>query len=336
MKLFINQKIFLLFKQLLTIGTVLVILVAIIGHIVRDRHIVLALMMYIPLLPLGLWTILLDLWQGGHSLPKLRFSLTIIGLIITIWGSYSMIGTGNNSAKITANTISLLHWNVKWGGIGYNGHLTSQYTGDEWPSIREDIFQHYPDIIVLNEPPQIDSWLAQLTQQMGPNWSMFKYYRTERNGLAIFSLGKLQFERLVKIRNGLAMLVKVTVREQALRLLLVDGERSVRKVRTPLLTDIIKAVIDSDRQGQPIDMIVGDFNAVSRSIGFDSYTIAAGGYQLASRNARVWRGTWAFFLPLYDIDHIWIHKRFEIIQLKMLMNLNTDHRGQLVYFQNNR
>jgi endonuclease/exonuclease/phosphatase (EEP) superfamily protein YafD len=327
------RKIFLLFKQFLIIGTIFVILLATIGHIVRDRHIVLALMMYIPLLPLGLWAILLDLWQTGHSLPKLRFGLTIIGLTLAIWGSYSMIGTFNNSAQITASGISLLHWNVKWGGLGYDNYLINKYQGDEWASIRAEIFQHHPDIIVLSEPPQLDSWLAQLTQQMGPNWSMLKSYRTKRNGLAIFSSGKLQFERLVKIRHGMAMLVMVTVREQSLRLLLIDGKRSVRKIRTPLLTDIIKAVIDSDQQGQPVDMIIGDFNAVSRSVSFDSYSTAAGGYQLASKNARVWRGTWPFFLPLYDIDHIWIHKRFQIIQLKMLMNFNTDHRGQLVYFE---
>jgi len=318
-------------KRLLTIGTLLVILLAIIGHLIRDQSIVLAFMMYIPLLPLGLWAILLDFWQAGRSLARFRFSLTFIGLGIAIWGGLSMMGGNDLKTNTVSNPVSLLHWNVKWGGIGYDNYLKNQYQGDEWASIRQDISQRHPDIIVLSEPPQLDTWLDQLIQEMGAGWSLFKHNHTKRNGLAILSSWPLQFERLIKIRDGAAMSVVVTVRDQRLRLLLVDGKRSVRRLRTPRLTDIIQIAIDN--QEQPIDIIVGDFNAVSRSLGFDAYTTAAGGYQLASKAAPVWRGTWPTLLPLYDIDHIWVHKRFQILNVEMFSNLNTDHRGQKVSFQ---
>jgi len=289
--------------------------------------------MYIPLLPLGIWTILWDLGQKGQSLPPLRFSLTVVGFILTIWGGLTMIGMGNSQVKTTADMIKLLHWNVKWGGIGYNGHLTKNYKGDEWPVIRTKIYQYHPDIIVLSEPPQLDDWLAQLTQQMGPHWSMLKRYRTERNGIAIFAAGHLQLKRFIHVRQGMAMLVVATIHGQALHLLLVDGERSVRELKTPLLTDVIQATLNNSTSRQTIDMIIGDFNAVSRSIGFDSYAIAAGGYQLAGKSTRGLRGTWPFFLPLFDIDHVWLHNRFQIMKVDLFSNINTDHRGQMVYFK---
>jgi endonuclease/exonuclease/phosphatase (EEP) superfamily protein YafD len=320
-------------KRLLTIGTLFVILLAITGHLIRDHTIVLAFMMYIPLLPLGLWAIVLDFWQAGRSLPKFRFSLTFIGLGIAIWGAVSMIGTNELKTDTLAKAVSLLHWNVKWGGIGYDNYLKNNYDGHEWASIRQEISQHQADIIVLSEPPQIDSWLAQLIKELGPQWKSVKYDHTKRNGLAILSPWPLEFENGFKIRDGIAMFVIVTIEEQSLRLLLVDGKRSVRKLRTPRLVDIIQIAIDFEKRGETIDLIVGDFNAVSRSLGFDVYNTAAGGYQLASKADRVWRGTWPVFLPLYDIDHVWVHKRFEIQHVDLFSNLHTDHRGQIVFFR---
>ncbi|HEC86014.1 MAG TPA: hypothetical protein ENI48_12350 [Thioploca sp.] len=139
----ILRKLFNINRLLLTIATVLVIWLAIIGHLVRDRTIILAFMMYIPLAPLGLWAILLDLSQAGRSLPKLRFVLTFIGLGLIVWGSLTMIGTGNALTNAAPNTVSLLHWNVKWGGVGYDNYLKGRYDGGEWASIRTEISQRY-------------------------------------------------------------------------------------------------------------------------------------------------------------------------------------------------
>ncbi|HEC85770.1 MAG TPA: endonuclease/exonuclease/phosphatase family protein [Thioploca sp.] len=349
MKLPSREKIRRLFFQitglLLATATLFLIVFAIFGHTVRDRTIALAFMMYIPLLPLGIGAIMLDLLLRGRSLSNFRFGLSIIGILLIVWGYFSMTGAEEFQANtaiagdsMAPNTTSLLHWNVNWGGVGYDDTLKNQSEGKEWASIREDIYPRHPDIIVLNEPPQLDAWLEQLTQQMGEKWSILKHYRTKRNGIAIASAWPLKLERLVKIRNGAAISVVVTVRKQPLRLLLVDGERSVRKLRTPLLTDIIQAAIDSDKQGQPVDMIVGDFNAVSRSVGFDTYATAAGGYQLAGKATHGWRGTWPSISPMFDfdsmfdIDHVWIHKRFQILHVEMFSHPNTDHRGQQLYF----
>jgi hypothetical protein len=321
-----------------TIITLIIILLALIGHILRDQTIVLAFMMYIPLLPLGLWTIVVDLYQKGFGLPK-RFSLSFIGLVLAIWGTISMIGINIPQVQAAANqTISLLHWNIKWAGLAkiYGQDLKNPKTMGEWPSIRDQLYQHNPDITILTDPPQVQAWLAQL-KGIGNN--MFTFFDTEYTGLAIISSWPLKFEHFINIRDGVGFSVVVTVNNKDLRFLLIDGNSNPRQLRKFLLKDIQQIVIDKDKKGQTVDFIIGDFNAVSRSIGFDPYYSMTGGYQLASKVAMIWRGTWPAFLPIFDIDHIWVSKkRFQILDVKTLAQKNIDHRGQLIsiYANNSR
>ncbi len=323
---------------MLTIITLIIIFLALIGHIIRDQTIVLAFMMYIPLLPLGLWTIVVDLYQKGFALPK-RFSLSFIGLVLAIWGTISMTGINIPQVQAAANqTISLLHWNIKWAGLAkiYGQDLKNPKTMGEWPSIRDQLYQHNPDITVLTDPPQAQAWLAQL-KGIGNN--IFTFFDTEYTGLAIISSWPLKFEHFINIRDGVGFSVVVKVNNKDLRLLLIDGNSDPRQLRTFLLKDIQQIVIDKQKNGQAVDFIIGDFNAVSRSIGFDPYYLMAGGYQLASKVAMIWRGTWPAFLPIFDIDHIWVSKkRFQILDVKTLAQKNIDHRGQLIsiYANNSR
>jgi hypothetical protein len=321
-----------------TIITLIIILLALIGHILRDQTIVLAFMMYIPLLPLGLWTIVVDLYQKGFGLPK-RFSLSFIGLVLAIWGTISMIGINIPQVQAAANqTISLLHWNIKWAGlVNYHDQdLKNPSIMGEWPSIRDQLYQHNHDITILTDPPQVQAWLAQL-KGIGNN--MFTFFDAEYTGLAIISSWPLKFEHFITISDGVGFSVVVTVNNKDLRLLLIDGNSDPQQLRTFLLKDIQQIVIDKYKKGQAVDFIIGDFNAVSRSIGFDPYYSMTGGYQLASKVAMIWRGTWPAFLPIFDIDHIWVSKkRFQILDVKTLAQKNIDHRGQLIsiYANNSR
>ncbi len=317
----------------LTITTILFILLASIGHVVRDRTVELGLLMYIPLLPLGLWTILWDLSQMGHSLPNFRFSLTLVGLGIAVWGSVSMLGTGHTQIDLAENSVSILHWNVRWGGR--NG----------WQSISQDIIQRNPDIAIISETPAKVK-LNQLLNQLGKQWSMITYNDKKRNPLAIYSPWPLQLEDYVKIKNVSAMTVIVTLNNQPLRILAIDSGRNMstkfaimsREIlprwRTPMLADMTKTIADYQTAGKPIDIIAGDFNALSISLGFEDFDQVAGGYNLAAKFSNDWRGTWKSYLPLYDLDHVWVHKRFTGLRAKLFTNLKTDHRGQIVNFNN--
>ncbi len=324
-----SRFLFNLLKFLLVTATVSFIIAAVVGHTVRDRTVELGLLMYIPLLPVGLWAILLDLCLKGRSLPT-RFSLTLIGLLVSIWGGLVMMGNGGSQIE-PSKLVSVLHWNVHWGGGKGN-----------WESIRNDIVKRHPDLAIISEPPSRKKFNL-LLKQMG--WSAIKHNKTSKNTLAVCSAWPSRFERAVKIRNGKAMIVTVTVQKQSLRILAVDGTRNMSKRylviskrllprwRTPMLKDIVKAISAAQKRGQPIDIVAGDFNAIGISLGFDAFAQVGGGYNLASKFANGWRGTWKSYLPLYDIDHVWVHKRFRAIRTKLFTNLKSDHREQLVEFQ---
>jgi endonuclease/exonuclease/phosphatase (EEP) superfamily protein YafD len=320
---------------LITIATVLMIGLAIIGQVVRDRTVELALLMYIPLLPLGLWAILLDILHAGRSLPRFRFSLTLMGLVLSIWGAFSMMGKGGSHAEAGIE-VSVLHWNVYWGGKG----------GDGWQFISDDIQRMQPDIALLSEPP-LKYQFQPFLKKMG--WSTIQYQGKRRNTLAVCSSWPLQWEADVPIENADAMTVLVTVRGKVLRVLAVDGRRNMSerlvigskrvlpRWRTPMLNEIAQTLVDYEKRGKTIDLIAGDFNAISLSLGFDAFEPA--GYHLASQFSLDWRGTWKAYLPLYDLDHVWVHKRFQGLRADLFTNLKSDHRGQLVRFvlpQSNR
>ena len=244
-----------------------------------------------------------------------------------------MIGQGATPGSFNQDTqVSVLHWNISWGGIGRTG----------WKSISHDIRQRHPDIAILTETPHKFKLNRLLNKPMG--WSMVMYEDTWSNPLAICSAWPLQLEQVVKIRDGVAMTVVVKVKNYPLRILAVDGKRNMSRRmtimshqilprwRTPLLSDIAQFIAYSEQQGKPIDIIAGDFNTISRSLGFDALAQVGGGYHLASKYSSNWRGTWISILPLYDIDHVWVHKHFPGLSTSLFTNLATDHRGQLVKF----
>jgi len=317
-----------IFKILFTTITIFFIILAGLGQIIRDPTVEWALLMYIPLLPLGLWSILLDLLQKGHSLP-IRFGLTLLGIGLVIRESLYMTGT-LHAFPDPRIQVSLLHWNVHGGGDRKH----------HWESMVQDIYQRNPDILVLSEPPSKNR-LRGLVKQLGPY--LILYEETSDNPLAICSRWPLTFEHFIEIRRGRAMEILVRVKDHPLHLLLVDGERNMSnkfiafsrallpRSRTPMLTDMAEAIVARQAQGQPFDIITGDFNALGRSLGFEAFSER--GYQLASRFSYGWRGTWISWLPLYDIDHVWIHQRFSKVHTELFTNLASDHRGQQIFFE---
>jgi endonuclease/exonuclease/phosphatase (EEP) superfamily protein YafD len=80
--------------------------------------------------------------------------------------------------------------------------------------------------------------------------------------------------------------------------------------------------------GRPYDLVLGDFNTPARSLGFDE--LEALGYRLAGRSARGWRGTFPAWMPVYDIDHVWLGAGNRPADATFFNGPSTDHRGQVV------
>ena len=91
--------------------------------------------------------------------------------------------------------------------------------------------------------------------------------------------------------------------------------------------------VASKSQGSAIDVVVGDFNCVSRSRGFDEIRDAGAGYALASETTLGWRATWPSWFPIYDIDHILVRRGIRILSCDLFSRFASDHRGQIAVLE---
>ena len=301
----------------------------VLGQVVRDRSVGWALLMYLPVVPLGLLATAFDAACRGRAIPRGRFVLGTIGLASAVGVAWPLVGLGpkDGSRLATGPEVSVLHWNVLWGG-------GQDRDPAKWAAIRREILAHPADLVVLSEAPP-DDWLDLLVDDLGPGASRVQLENAPGDGywfkLAVCSRGPLRLVGPEPIADGAGMVVEAEVRGRAVRLLVVDGQSRPTIPRSPRLLDVADACRRFREAGRPIDVVLGDLNSVSRSLGFEA--IEAEGYALASRSARGWRGTFPSILPLYDIDHVLVRVPGPVVDARLFTHLASDHRGQVVRFR---
>lgn len=296
-----------------------------IGQVIRDVSAASALLMYIPILLVGAVAVALDLAWRGRSLPRLRFGLTVAGLAAMSWSAYELTGSGISLEPTSGDReVTVLHWNVQWGGGLFRGPAT-------WAAQREAMVRRKPDFIVLSEAPPGD-WLDRLVADMGPGASYVGIQHDPRKPhwyhLAACSRWPIRLEAHLNLPGGSGMSVVAEVAGRPLRLLVVDGLSSPFRSRLPFLRAIADACRKADASGKPFDLILGDFNTPSRSLGFGE--LEALDYRLAGRSAPGWHGTFPAWLPVYDIDHVWLARDLDLGSCTFFNGPHTDHRGQVV------
>jgi endonuclease/exonuclease/phosphatase family metal-dependent hydrolase len=310
--------------RLIALGSVTVIIAGLSGQLVRDRSVSMAILMYLPVLPVSVLAAIFDLALRGKALPRVRFGLTILATAGIALSAIPMIGSGAVRAPRSGERgISLLHWNVQWGGGLFRNSQT-------WTAQRSEILRHKPGIVILSEAPT-GAWVDQLVADLGPGATRAHIEHESGNpywyGLAVCSRWPVLFEEGVALPNGKGMSVTVTTASGPLRILVVDGMSSPFLSRLPFLNAVIAACHAARIAGRPYDLVVGDFNTPSRSLGFDR--LIEEGYTLASRSAAGWRATFPSWLPVYDIDHVWLGRGLRVGSARFFNGPHTDHRGQI-------
>jgi endonuclease/exonuclease/phosphatase family metal-dependent hydrolase len=306
-------------------GSAILLAIGPIGQVLRDRSIATALLMYIPLLPVGAVAVAADLAWRGRSLPRIRFGLTVAGLAAMTWSAHELTGSGISGEPARGDReVSVLHWNVQWGGGLFRGPVT-------WAAQRAAMVGMKTDLIVLSEAPPGD-WLDRLVSDLGPGASYVGIQHDPSQPysfhLAVCSRWPIRLEEHLRFPGGSGMSVVAEVPGRALRLLVVDGLSSPFRSRLPFLRAVADACREADAAGRPYDLILGDFNTPSRSLGFQD--LEALDYRLTGRSAPGWRGTFPAWLPVYDIDHVWLARDLGLGSCTFFNGSHSDHRGQLV------
>jgi endonuclease/exonuclease/phosphatase family metal-dependent hydrolase len=148
--------------------------------------------------------------------------------------------------------------------------------------------------------------------------------------MVVFARGPVRREWARAVPGGALAAVTARVRGRDLRLLVADGVSDPFRPRGPFLEAVAEACRTAAAGGRPFDAVLGDFNAPARCLGFDD--LAAQGFRLASKAAGRWhwRGTFPSWLPLYDIDHVWLGPDCSVLASEPLTGPWSDHRGQTV------
>jgi endonuclease/exonuclease/phosphatase family metal-dependent hydrolase len=301
-------------------GLALLIAAGLVGQAVRDRSVLWALLMYLPLLPLGVVALVASLaWRKGRW-RGVRGGLTLLSVVALIVGSLPLIGFGANERRVDLHDVVVLHWNVKWGGGLWP-------TPSSWSAQRTTICRRSPDIVVLSEAPN-DAWLTELAEDLGPDVSYVRVRHHQGSShayrLVVFARRPIRLEGLVPLPGGTAMAVSAG----PLRLFVVDGVSDPFRSRRPFLDAIATSCRDAAKAGRQFDIVAGDFNTPSRSLWFQG--LAEQGYHLASRSWNGWRATFPAWVPLYDIDHIWVAPHWRVTACNLFFGPASDHRGQVV------
>jgi endonuclease/exonuclease/phosphatase family metal-dependent hydrolase len=121
--------------------------------------------------------------------------------------------------------------------------------------------------------------------------------------------------------SGHAALFEVAVPRRTLRVLMVDLESALNRVRTPSIEQVARYTSHT-----PVDLVLGDFNSTARFRGFDA--LEDNGYRRAALWSGAWRATWPSVLPLLDIDHVWVHTELDVVASRFFQSTGIDHRGQ--------
>lgn len=296
-----------------------------VGQFVRDPVPASALLMYIPLPMVGTMALVVDLSCRGRAIRRPRFALAAMGVAAIAWSSATMIGIGGSERPRPGDReVIVLHENVLWGGGPFRSPKT-------WSDQRADLVARNPDLIVLSEAPPAD-WIARLVHDLGPGASSVEVRNEPTSSywyhLVVASRWPIRRERHFRFSGGAGMAVEAEVDGCRLRLLVVDGMSRPTQSRLPFLSAVAAACREAELAGRPFDLVLGDFNTPARSLGFDGLTGL--GYRLAGRFATGWRGTFPAWVPVYDIDHVWVGARLRIRSDAFFQGPHSDHRGQLV------
>ncbi len=68
-------------RRVCVTGLLAIIIAGLVGQVLRDRSVLSAVLMYLPLLPAGLAAIALDLSLRGRAIPPARFGLAVVGVV---------------------------------------------------------------------------------------------------------------------------------------------------------------------------------------------------------------------------------------------------------------
>lgn len=235
-------------------------------------------------------------------------------------GAFAVIGTGCAWAWIDASW----KWNEPQTA---NAPLRFVYWNAAGPKERAPAVMDYlqelrADLIAVGECGSDEGKVAKLWNTRFPGRSV----AVLRGECAVIADGSIRHANYGSLnRAGRYHVMKLTLRDHAITLILVDFDADVTRSRAPAF-EKLRDVIASHR-GESV-LVMGDFNT---PIDSPHFAMLRGplrdAFEAAGRGPSE---TWPVPLPLLSLDHIWIHPSFRIVNAQLGWSGLSDHRPVIV------
>lgn len=313
------------FRHTFSSVLLLVLMSLVLAKACHDARPWLAVAAFLPLWPLAAFALLWDLAWWGDALAW-RWGFAAMGLLIGVGGLGELyMPAPEMEAEPGPATLRLLQWNTQWGGstqASLAAHLDA-------------IADRDPDIVCLSEAPATP-WLEPAWNARRPGFSLASVedptFASYAYRLTVLSRHPIALEREWDLPGGHAALFVLSLPKRKLRILMVDFVSAASAPRLPPLQAVVGIVRGQARTDAPVDAVVGDFNTPAGFFGFDALVHAGDGYRRAALWSGEPRATWPSYLPLLDIDHVWLRRGSAIVDSDLFTSRASDHRGQTVSF----
>ncbi len=190
------------------------------------------------------------------------------------------------------------------------------------PPLIDLVRRESPDLVALVESGAIDAAQIANYERELPGYRVVRF-DGQRACLLRGTLGEVRQESLAG--RSRVVELRVTIRGQPLRVLIVDMDSDIHRSRRGTLEQIA-----AQAAREPRTVVLGDFNTPLDSACLDPMRRA-----FAAAN-EAWhagfRETWFYGLPLLSLDQVWLSRDLRPVFARREVNLRFDHAAVIASF----
>jgi len=238
------------------------------------------------------------------SLKRRRIAQSIVAIAIGI--SCTVVWFINNyesnaKKQDASSAIKVMLWNA--GRPNNLPNILAQFVSVE-----------DPDIIALVEADDIHE--SDITSEALKDYQI----GIIGGGLVMLVRGTIADQRLIRFgpRSKIGICV-IGMDSQSFLVMLVDIDSNLLLSRKEVMQKIVEA-----KEQTNASIILGDFNTPPDSVWFrDLRKEYSQSFEAAGSGMHA---TWPSYVPLWAIDHIWVHRSINLLSSKIMTTYKSDHR----------
>ena len=291
------------YKVYLLIGYTFLLLI---HFVIKDNFFPLSIVFYVfPLLILiGIAAFLALLF---FRIKKYRTVLLIVFISLSVnWIQNYYFSTEINTSESTSK---IFYWNIAKKNRLPIGNILKH------------VQRHQPDILAFVEATRatlsnLDSLKVEL-----PNYNFIKL----KGAMLVASKKKMRFlDFKVKTDAYKVNLLEIKTNTSSFKFIVTDLTAYLHVDKKELLNFVLNYAIEND-----VDGIIGDFNTPFESVHFNDFNTNYNSFHSYNDGFTT---TWPLALPLFEIDHIWLSKKYKPIKLYKAYNDDSDHALLISHF----